>query len=186
MIKRVVVTGYKAHELGIFNDKHPGLPFIKKALEQRLRVLLEDGLEWVIISGQWGVELWAGELVLELKDEYPDVQLAVLTPFLNQEQNWQEEKQEYYHMILEQADYVNSITQREYEGPWQFRAKTQFLLDHSDALLVLYDEEKEGSPKYLLEEARKRAETEGYAYIQITSYDLQLLVEEETTSYKAD
>lgn len=183
MIKRIVVTGYKAHELGIFNDKHPGLPYIKKAIEQRLRILLEEGLEWVIISGQLGVELWTGEIALELKDEFPELQLAVLTPFLNQEQNWQEEKQEYYNLILEQADYVNSITKREYEGPWQFKAKTQFLLDNSDALLLLYDDEKEGSPKYMLEEAKRRAEKEGYEYIQITSYDLQLLFEEESSSF---
>lgn len=183
MIKRIVVTGYKAHELGIFNDKHPGLPYIKKAIEQRLRILLEEGLEWVIISGQLGVELWTGEIALELKDEFPELQLAVLTPFLNQEQNWQEEKQEYYNLILEQAHYVNSITKREYEGPWQFKAKTQFLLDNSDALLLLYDDEKEGSPKYMLEEAKRRAEKEGYEYIQITSYDLQLLFEEESSSF---
>ncbi|GAA0371505.1 DUF1273 domain-containing protein [Bacillus horti] len=181
MIKRLVVTGYKAHELGIFNEKkHPGFPYIKRALEQRLRVLIDEGLEWVIISGQLGVELWTAEIVLELKQEFPDIKLAVLTPFLNQEQNWKEEKQEYYRGIVNQVDYVNSITKREYEGPWQFKAKTEFLLDNSDALLLLYDDEKEGSPKFLLEEAKKRAEKEGYEYMQITSYDLQLLVEEDS------
>lgn len=30
MLKRLVVTGYKAHELGIFNDSHPGVHIIKK------------------------------------------------------------------------------------------------------------------------------------------------------------
>lgn len=32
MLKRLFVSGYKAHELGIFNEKNPGLAIIKKAL----------------------------------------------------------------------------------------------------------------------------------------------------------
>ena len=63
IVKRLVVTGYKHHELGIFDDKHPGIRFIKKALEKRLVSLTDEGLEWVIISGQLGNETWAAEVV---------------------------------------------------------------------------------------------------------------------------
>ena len=41
------MTGYKQHELGIFDDTHPGIRYIKKALTSRLIPLLEDGLESV-------------------------------------------------------------------------------------------------------------------------------------------
>ena len=34
-LKRLVVTGYKQHELGIFDDKHPGIVYIKKAIINR-------------------------------------------------------------------------------------------------------------------------------------------------------
>ena len=51
-MKRVVVTGYKQHELGIFDDKHPGIGFIKKALESQFIALLDEGLENRIIC-QW-------------------------------------------------------------------------------------------------------------------------------------
>lgn len=77
----MIITGYKPHELGIFNDKHPGIPIIKKALENRLRNLIDEGLEWVIISGQQGVETWSVEVVLTLKEEFPDLKYAVITPF---------------------------------------------------------------------------------------------------------
>ena len=39
----------------------------KKALRRKLTAFVEDGLEWVIISGQLGVELWAAEVVLKYK-----------------------------------------------------------------------------------------------------------------------
>jgi uncharacterized phage-like protein YoqJ len=173
------VTGYKAHELGVFNDKHPGIKYIKKALEKRISSLLDEGLEWVIISGQLGVELWAAEVVLEFKLEFPELQLAVITPFLEQEKNWNEQKQEYYRSILEEADFVTSVTKREYEGPWQFKARNQFLLDHTDGMLIIYDEENVGTPKYILDEAIARMENDGYELIIMNSYDLQVVVEEE-------
>ena len=83
-------------------------------------------MEWVIISGQLGVELWVAEVVFDIQEEYPDVKLAVFTPFLEQEENWKEDSREYYEFILSQADHVDSITKRKYESPEQFKLKINF------------------------------------------------------------
>ncbi|WP_453997609.1 DUF1273 domain-containing protein [Bacillus nitroreducens] len=175
----VAITGYKPFELGIFGQDHPGIGYIKLALKKQLIPLIENGLEWVIISGQLGVELWAAELTYELQEDYPDLKLAVITPFLEQEENWNETNKEYYQFILSQADYVNSITNRKYDNPSQFRLKNAFFLDKSDALLILYDEEKDGSPRYIYGDAKKKCENENYSLITINAYDLQTIVEEE-------
>ncbi|WP_219835517.1 DUF1273 domain-containing protein [Paenibacillus sp. R14(2021)] len=179
-MKQVLVTGYKASELGIFSGKHPGIGIIKKALKKQLQALIDEGLEWVIVSGQWGVELWAAEVALELRAEYETLRLAVITPFLEQEENWNEQKKETYSGILAQADYINSVSKQKYTGPWQFKARDRFLLDNSEGLLLIYDEEQEGSPRFLLELARKHAEvTPGYGIIVISGHDLQNIAEEE-------
>jgi uncharacterized phage-like protein YoqJ len=179
LLKVIAVTGYKPFELGIFQGNHPGIGYIKKALARQLVTLIEDGLEWVIISGQLGVELWAAEVVFDLQLEYPQLQLAVITPFLEQEENWNEANRELYEFVISQADFVDSITKKKYESPAQFRLKNQFFITKSAGLLMVYDEEHEGSPKYMLEAAKKRAETQDYPIIFITSYDLQAIVEEE-------
>ncbi|MBA2872443.1 putative phage-like protein YoqJ [Anoxybacillus calidus] len=179
MIKVLAITGYKPYELGIFHHQHQAIPFIKKAIAKQLIPLAEDGLEWVIISGQLGVELWAAEVVFDLQAVYPHLQLAILTPFLDQEENWNEENKEYYEFILSQADFVDSITKRKYENPGQFRLKNQFIVEKSDGLLIVYDDEKEGSPKFMLDVAKKKAETRKYDIFPITFYDLQAIIEEE-------
>lgn len=176
VLKVVAITGYKPFELGIFQGNHPGIGYIKKALYRRLVPLVEEGLEWVMISGQLGVELWAAETVFELQLAYPQLQLAVITPFLEQEEKWNEANRELYEMVLAQADFVDSITKKKYENPAQFRLKTQFFIQKSDGLLIVYDEEHEGSPKYMLEAAKLK---EDYPIMSITSYDLQVIVEEE-------
>lgn len=65
-----------------------------------MRALLDEGLEWVILSGQLGVETWAAELVVELKKEFPQLKYSIITPFLEQEKNWNEQKKENYQGLL--------------------------------------------------------------------------------------
>lgn len=177
-MKVLAVTGYKPFELQIFKNNDPAVYYIKKALRKELIPIVESGLEWVVISGQLGVELWAAEVVYDLQVEYKVLKLAILTPFLNQEKNWKEHHQEYYEMILAQADFIDSITKKEYENPYQFRLKNDFITNKSDGLLIIYDEEREGSPKYQLQAAKKKSKYAHYPIYQINLYDLQLLVED--------
>lgn len=179
MVKIAAISGYKPYELGIFKQNHPGIEYIKIAFNKILIPLIDEGLEWVIISGQLGVELWAAEVVFDLQEEYPDLKLSVFTPFLNQEDSWKEENKEWYESILARADHVDSISRKPYEKPWQFRLKNKFFVDKSDCLIMLYDPEKEGSPKFIYETAINYQETNPYEIRLITMYDLQMIAEEE-------
>jgi uncharacterized phage-like protein YoqJ len=78
-----------------------------------------------------------------------------------------------------QADFIDSVTKKRYEKPWQFRLKNQFFVEKSDALLMMYDQEKEGSPKHLYELALEYKTKHNYQIELITFYDLQMVVEEE-------
>ena len=73
-------------------------------------------------------------MVYELREqeEYNHLQLAVITPFLEQESKWNEQNREWYESILLEADFVDSVSRKPYEKPWQFRAKNQFLVEKSD------------------------------------------------------
>jgi uncharacterized phage-like protein YoqJ len=177
--KVVVVTGYKSFELGIYNQSHQAIPYIKKAIQRELQAFLDDGLEWVMISGTIGVELWAAEVVFDLQLDYPHLKLAVITPFLNQERFWNEQNREYYEMILSQADYVESLSKEEYQSPKQFFNRNVFFLKKSDGAIIVYDEEREGSPKYFYDLAKKYQHTHPYDLRFVTMYDLQSIVEEE-------
>lgn len=178
-MKRLVVTGYKQHELGIFKEDHPGISFIKKALEARFIELLDEGLEWVIVSGQLGVETWAIEVVIELKKDFSQLKYAIITPFLEQEKNWNDINKEKYRSLIALADYEVSLTSIPYEAPWQFIEKNKFLLRNSDAMLVVYDEDNEGSPRFIKKSADRYAETSNYRVLTITADDLQMIAEDE-------
>ncbi|GAE30527.1 DUF1273 domain-containing protein [Halalkalibacter hemicellulosilyticus] len=178
-MKVVAISGYKAHELGIFDSNHVAITYIKKAIENRLRPLCEQGLEWVIISGQLGVELWSAEVVFSLKQEYKDLRLAVLTPYLEQESRWKEETQQYYQSILDRADFNDSISKRPYDNPIQLKQKNEFILSKADGIILFYDEENPGSPRFMFELAKEMTDHGDVELIQITAMDMNELIQEE-------
>ncbi|MFG6148732.1 SLOG family protein [Halobacillus sp. B23F22_1] len=176
-MKTIVVTGYKPMELGIFKNDDPKVEIIKTAIKKRLIALIDEGLHWVLISGQMGVELWTGEIILELKEEY-DIKLAVLPPFSNQQSRWPDAMQHTYEFIIEQCDFYKEIYEKEYDGPYQFRARDQFFVEHSEGCIMLYDEETPGSPQYFLKLIKKYKEHHTYELLFITPLDLDETVEE--------
>lgn len=179
MYQVLSVSGYKAHELGIFNEKHQSLPYLKYAIKTKLRQLIEEyDLKWIVTSGQAGVELWAAEATLQLKEDYPELKLAIFAPFYNQEENWNAAVKELYQHIWEKSDYRDYITKRPYESPAQLRLKNQFIIEKTHAFLVLFDEYTEGSPIYYLREAEKKAAREDFPIFYLTPDDIEDTIRE--------
>jgi len=177
-LKTAVFTGYKSYELGIYQDQDPKVGYIKLALKKRLLALIEEGLEWVLISGQLGVEMWTGQCVLELQEEGYEIQLGVIPPFENQESRWSEGQQLAYEELCARADFFEPIYKGEYKGPYQFTARDKWLIEKSGGCVILMDEEYPGSCQYFHREALKKAEIQAYAIMLITPFDLDEAVQE--------
>ncbi|WP_195321847.1 SLOG family protein, partial [Streptococcus gordonii] len=79
----VLVVGYKAFDLGIFGDKDQRLKIIKAAIRRDLIYLLENGMKWLVFTGNLGFEVWVLEVAKELQEEY-NFQLATIFIFENQ------------------------------------------------------------------------------------------------------
>jgi uncharacterized phage-like protein YoqJ len=173
-MKTIVVSGYKSTELGIFKENDPRVAFIKAAIEKRLISFIEEGLEWVIITGQLGVEMWTAEVVLDLKDNY-DINIAMIPPFESQENRWPDLLKEKYQELTFIVDFFQPLYKGDYKGPYQFQAKNKWLVDKSDGCLLLMDEDNQGSNKYLYDIAKVN---EGYQVYLITPMDLEDIVEE--------
>lgn len=176
--KVMLVTGYKPNELGIFSADHPGIQVIRYCLKAQIKNLAGSGTKWIVISGQPGVELWAGETCLELKTDFPDLKLAVLVPFIGQEERFRDWVKMPYNHVLEAADFTGAISNRPYESPGQLRQKNEFLVSKTDGMVILYDEETPGSPQYYLSAARKRARHGSYPIMAIDRYDIDFASEE--------
>lgn len=170
----LTVTGYKPMEINIFNEDDEKIKFVKHAIKKRLISFIEEGLKWVLISGQMGVEMWTADIVFELRDIYA-INIAVIPPFENQSKRWPEALQLKYEKMTLNADFYHPIYKGEYKGPYQFRARDMWLIDKSDACLLLIDEEHPGSVKYFKDVAET---ADDYPVYTITPFDLEEAVEE--------
>ncbi|MBM7636797.1 putative phage-like protein YoqJ [Streptococcus saliviloxodontae] len=138
--------GYKSFELGIFSDKDPKLAVIKRAIKKDLIAFFEDGVDWLIFTGNLGFEVWVLDVAKELQQEY-DFSMACLFLFEDQGQSWSESNQEKLARF-KQLDFVK-YSYPSYQGPSQLKNYNRFLLENTDRAYLFYDRDHETSLKYL-------------------------------------
>lgn len=173
IIKTLYITGYRSFEIGVFQANDPKIKVIKKVLKNEIISYLDQGLEWILISGNLGVELWAADVVAELKNEYEELKLGILYPFEGFGENWNEQNRTLLDKAQATADYINYVSQKPYESPAQLKNHTQFILAHSGASLMVYDPEYPGKPQFFLKDAETFSEKFPYEIRLITMDNLQ-------------
>ena len=167
----ILVAGYKSFDVGVFSNKDPRLTIIKKAIERDLRRLFEEGVKWLVFSGNLGFEAWVLEVAFELKKDY-DFQMATIFLFENVGENWNESNQELL-AHFKQVDFVKYAYPR-YSNPGQLKEYNQFLIDNADGAYVFYDPENETNLKYLY---KMMVEKEPFYVKQLSFDDLNELAE---------
>lgn len=177
-MQRLWVTGYRNYELNTFGDKDPKIKIIKLVLKKHMLNLLENNqLDWVITGANLGVEQWASEVAVTLREKYP-LRTSIIVPYEDFAGRWNESNQEKYLNLKSQVDFFASTSKEPYQNPVQLRNYQNFMLLHTDRALMLYDPENPGKPKFDYNLIKKYQETKEYPLELIDFYDLQDEAEE--------
>ena len=174
------ISGYRTYELGVFSEQDAKIDVIKKALKNEITSFIESGVDWILTSGQLGVEQWAVEVVEELKMDYPEIQQAIIFPFLEFGSNWKDDKKLKMTELKELADYTESTSHQPYKDPSQLKNHQKFMLEHTDGALLVYDKEFEGKTKFLYQAIQKKQETSTYECRLIDLDQLQNTIQNES------
>ncbi len=82
-----------------------------------------------------GVDLWAAQLVLELKKQNPDVKLLCAVPYENFEKRWSPAWRQCYHDVLAAADYKKVFySSFSYAA---FQERNRWMVDHSALVIAV-------------------------------------------------
>jgi len=160
----ILVVGYKNFEVGIFSKQDPRLTIIKKAIERDLKRLFEEGVQWLIFTGNLGFEAWVLEVAIDLKKDY-DFKMATIFLFENVGENWNEANRELLARF-KQVDFVK-YAYPHYTNPGQLKEYNQFLVDNEDGGYIFYDTENETNLNYLY---KMMAEKDPF-YVKRLSFD---------------
>lgn len=131
-------TGHRPRSFPWKGDETaPGCALLKKTLAEQIKLLADRGVtDWLSGMAQ-GVDLWAAETVLDLKEKNPALRLHCILPHEGQERKWPASERERYHSILRQADEVIYVN-REYHNDCMLE-RNRYLVDHSSVLLAVYN-----------------------------------------------
>lgn len=140
---RVSFTGHRPEKLPFFSEEDPMCAELKERMKKLIRKLINDGAEEFFSGMAMGVDMWAAEIVLELKSDYPGIRLTAVVPCPEQADRWSEEHQERYRGILKRCDNVITTSPSYTRGCMMKRNRA--LVELCDVLVAVYDGTKGGT-----------------------------------------
>ncbi len=142
--RHVAFTGYRPQKMPFgFDEADSRCVDFKKRLRDTIESLIWQGYQHFISGGALGMDMYAAEAVLELKKEYPDILLEMVSPFDEQATKWAREYQRRHDALFEQADIVTA-TGHTYTKSCMF-VRNRYLVDNADLLLAAYDGQPGGT-----------------------------------------
>ena len=136
--KRCAFTGYRPQKMPFgFDESDPRCIDFKARLRDTIEDLIGKGFAHFISGGALGMDLYAAETVLDLKEKYPWIILEMVSPFDDQTAKWLPEYQQRHERLFAAADIVTA-TGHAYTQGCLFR-RNRYLVDNADLLLAAYD-----------------------------------------------
>lgn len=140
---------------------------LKLKLACEIEAMRQKGVTTFISGMAIGVDLWAAEIVLDLKRAYPDEQIELFAaiPYEGQANRWSVDYRERYFNTLAEAD--GDIILHEHYTKSCMHERNRFMVDNSAYMIAVFNGEKGGTANTV-----KYAESKGLNIVIINPNDL--------------
>lgn len=122
-------------------------------LRELLQGLYADGYRRFLCGMSWGFDLAAAEAVVELREQYADVQLVAVEPYAWFGRLFRGDDAELYERIKAAADEV--VVVGDSGEPMDYIARNDYLVEHASAVVAWWSGVKRGGTAYTVKQARK-------------------------------
>ena len=122
----------------------------KIIVELRKEILkaIDDGYRVFLTGMSRGVDLWAADIVIELRRYNKDLKLMCVIPFEGMEDRWPVDWKKHYNLVRKQADYVQVLSDR--YSPDVYQKRNQWLVNHSSRLIAVFNGDPSGTSNTIL------------------------------------
>lgn len=143
--KTYCFTGHRPDKLHGYNKLHPNNLILFGKLKYEIANLYKYHGINIFISGMaLGTDLWAAEVVLELKEIIPNLKLICAIPCKNHHDTFYGEDRLLYNYILDNADYVHNVTGIKY-FPRCLQIRNEWMVNNSSGQLAVWNGTKGGT-----------------------------------------
>ena len=105
-------------------------------LEAEIKRAVGEGYTTFISGMQRGVDLWAAEIVLKLRDEGANIYLVAASAFRSMEQQWDLSWRKCYKKVLQEAD--ETVYVSDTPGRAAFFKRNRYMVDRSSLVIAIY------------------------------------------------
>ena len=146
-MKSCAFTGHRPKSLPFgTREDDPRCTELKNRLKAEIETqITKNGVTHFISGMALGVDTFAAEAVLELKENYPQITLECAIPCQNQADKWTETQRARYAAILERAD-IRTVLQTEYTKDCMSR-RNGYMVDHAQILIAVWNGKPSGTGK---------------------------------------
>jgi len=153
--KAVCFSGHRPSKLGGYHG--PKDLKIQSGIHQKLYELvnraLDSGTTHFIQGGALGVDQIAAEVCIRIKREGRKLVLITAKPFPSQNSKWPQQAQERYLNILNNSDYVVTVSQDPFTNAKMWK-RNAWMVDNSSNVIAVYSGQS-GGTHHCVEYARK-------------------------------
>ena len=137
------ITGHRPTRFKFgYKENMSGCKRLKKRLHDQFILLYEQGVRKFYVGGALGVDQWAGEILLRLKEQpaYSNIELVVAIPFAGHDATWDERSKTRLVFLLRHC--TESVTVSITNGPEAYKARNYYMVEHADILVAVYDNDR--------------------------------------------
>ena len=136
-LHRCCFTGHRPEKLNTSEKE------VKAALRKQIDQAVHDGFTVFITGMARGVDLWAAEIVLDLRKRNKEIRLICAIPHDGFDARWSPSWQELYRYVLAEADLTRVISKGYYTGVYQVR--NEWMVNHSSRIIAVFNGQPSGT-----------------------------------------
>ena len=136
-LHRCCFTGHRPEKLNTSEKE------VRAALRKQIDQAVHDGFTVFITGMARGVDLWAAEIVLDLRKRNKEIRLICAIPHDGFEARWSPSWQELYRYVLAEADLTRVISKGYHTGVYQVR--NEWMVNHSTRVIAVFNGQPSGT-----------------------------------------
>ena len=136
-----------------FNEYAKGCIELKKKIKAEIEKAINKGYKNFISGMALGVDLWAAEAVLELKEIYPDIELYCAIPYKAQSLTWGQDYRERYMTCVHRAKKYAVISP--FYTKDCFFKRNMYMVDRASLVIAVCDNPPTGGTAHTIDYARR-------------------------------
>ena len=138
MSKVCSFTGHRPNKFNFkYNEENIDCIKLKAKLIEQIEKLYFNGVNIFLTGCAMGVDMWCGEIVMDLIKKYNDIQLYCVLAFSGQDEKWNlNYKQRYKRLINSSTKTI--LVQEKYSQDCYFK-RNKYLVDKSNIIFGVYD-----------------------------------------------